>query len=106
MFTEQILIFFDSGFYYSTAGASPSVSQCEICFGASDEKGGPCDVTLSPSARHREKLQTNVGHVSKTFMTLRGSQSRRNILRVLHDECVRVVPCFSAACLLLSCSSF
>lgn len=38
-------------------------------------------------------------------MTLAGKSSR-NVLRVLHDECVLVVPCFNAACLLLSCSCF
>lgn len=55
MFTEQILIFFDSGFHYGAAGASPSVSQREICYAACDEKGGgggemSHDVIMSPSA--------------------------------------------------------
>lgn len=42
---------------------------------------------------------------AKMFMMLAGKSSR-NVLRVLHDECVLVVPCFSAARLLLSCSCF
>lgn len=42
---------------------------------------------------------------AKMFMMLAGKSSR-NALRVLHDECVLVVPCFSAARLLLSCSCF